>query len=228
MNADDDKPHSLDYERDVAPAEDGGRLDAPAFHRNKDAIASVLIELGDDRPTELLEIACGTGQHAAYIARMWPEVTWWPSDLTEAHVASAAAWAKAGRVANVRPPVQLDVCDETWMAGDGIAGLPDAFDIVFAANIIHIAAWEVTVGLVRGAERRLKAAGALVLYGPFMVNGAHRADSNRQFDEDLKARNPDWGVRDLTQVEQLAAGEGLFLRQEIAMPANNMCVVFRR
>ena len=228
MSVDNDRPFSLDYARDVGPADCDGRLDAPAFHRNKDAIASVLIELGDDRPTDLLEIACGTGQHAAYIARLWPEVTWWPSDAEQVHLVSCMAWAKAGRVENVKRAVRVDVCQDPWISGQHIDGLPYTADIVFAANLVHIAHWGVTCGLIQGAARRLRPGGALVLYGPFKRAGVHSADSNAEFDQRLKARNPDWGVRDLDDVEQVAAGEELFLRQEIAMPSNNLCLVFRR
>ncbi len=228
MSSESDRPRSIDYGRDVAPAEDDGRLDAPAFHRNKDAIASVLIDAGRERPVQLLEIACGTGQHAAYIARLWPEVTWWPTDLMQQHVTSTAMWAQVGRVDNVKPPVLLDVCDSHWTEGGAVGGLPDRFDIIFAANMVHIAPWQVTVDFFAGAAARLEDGGAVILYGPFMRGGAHTAASNERFDESLKARNPEWGVRDVAEIEQVAAGHGLFLREDIAMPANNMCLVFRR
>ncbi len=220
-------PRTLDYSMGVERLRDDGRLDAPAFHRNKDAIASVLIEAGQGRPANLLEIACGTGQHASYIARMWPEVIWWPTDLMDSHLVSAAAWAAAGRVGNVMAPVALDVCARAWTSGTALDGLPETFDIVFAANMIHIADWQVTLDLFAGAAPRLRPGGAVILYGPFMRGGRHTADSNARFDESLKARNPAWGVRDLDDIERVAAGHGLFLREDIAMPANNGCVVFR-
>lgn len=223
-----DRPCTLDYARDVAPAHEDGRLDAPAFHRNKDAIASVLVGAGEDRPTDLLEVGCGTGQHAAYIARMWPEVTWWPTDLIETHLVSTDAWVKASRAVNVRPAAHLDICAEAWTAGTTVSGLPEAFDIIFAANMIHIAPWQATLDLFAGADPRLRQRGAVIIYGPFKRNGQHNAESNERFDESLKARNPDWGVRDLVEVEQVAAQHGLFLREDIAMPANNTCLVFRR
>lgn len=223
----DDKPRTLDYAADIAEAEADGRLDAPAFHRNKDAIASVLIGAAGDRPAELLEIACGTGQHAAYIARMWPEVTWWPTDLVAGHLTSTDAWARFTRTSNVRPAIALDVCGSHWTSGARLDGLPQCFDLIFAANMIHIASWQVTPDFFKGAAPRLRPGGAVILYGPLKRGGAHSAESNERFDESLRARNPDWGVRDLTDVEQAAAGQGLVLREDIAMPANNTCLVFR-
>lgn len=223
----DQKPRTLDYDKDVSPALEDGRLDAPAFHRNKDAIASVLIDAGGDGPADLLEIACGTGQHAAYIARMWPEVAWWPTDLMETHLKSTDAWVQYGRARNVRPATLLDVCSEVWTSSAAIAGLPEKFDIIFAANMIHIAPWQATLDLFKGTGQRLRQRGAVIIYGPFMRNGEHYAESNERFDESLRARNADWGVRDLTEVEQVAAEQGLFLREDIAMPAHNTCAVFR-
>jgi SAM-dependent methyltransferase len=190
------------------------RLDFPATSRNRDPILDVLRpRLAKAR--SVLEIASGSGQHAAYFAAAMPWLTWQPTDVEDAHLASIDAWRTDAT--NVRASIRLDVTAE-WPAG--------AFDVVYCANMVHIAPWEAAVGLFTGAARVLPIGGRLVTYGPYRRGGAHTAPSNEAFDASLKGRDPRWGVRD---VDELAAiTPELVLDEVIAMPANNFVLVFRR
>lgn len=172
------------------------------------------------RPLELLELASGTGQHAVFFAAALPHVRWQPSDPDPAHLASIEAWRAEAGLANVLPARRIDVRDADW----GIT----AVDAVFNANMIHIAPWAVAEGLFRGAGRVLRPGGLLFLYGPFRVGGRHTAPSNASFDADLRLRHPEWGVRDLERVVELARAEGLEPLETNEMPANNLLIVFRR
>ena len=116
--------------------------------------------------------------------------------------------------------ILLDATVERWPVG--------ALDVVYCANLIHIAPWTCCVGLLRGAGRHLEPGGLLILYGPFKLDGRHTSASNVAFDRGLRAQDPQWGVRDLRDVEIRAAGQGLHLVEKVDMPANNLVVVFRR
>lgn len=172
---------------------------------------------------KVLEIASGTGEHAAYVAKMRPDVGWKPSDPDTAARASIAAWIRAERLSNVAPPIALDAASPIWRVE---AEAP--FDAVVSINMIHIAPWAACQGLIAGAARILGPNGVLVLYGPFKRGGVHTAPSNAGFDDNLKARNPAWGVRDLDDVAREAAAKKFRLEQIAEMPANNLTVVFRR
>ena len=193
------------------------RRHAPAAERNRGPIASVL---GRVLPKEgtVLEIASGTGQHAAHFAAAFPSLTWQPTELEEESFGSIAAWTEG--LPNVRPPLRIDASADAWPVA--------TVEAVFNANLIHISPWETGRGLIRGAARHLSAAGVLVLYGPYRIGGAHTAPSNAAFDADLRARDPSWGVRDLEAVEDEAGANGLILAERVPMPANNQTVVFRR
>jgi len=197
----------------------GAKQHAPATLRNREAILAVLQRV---LPAQglVLEIASGTGEHATWIAPQLPGLVWQPTDRDPAMRESIAAWTAERSATNVLPPLVLDVCDPSWPV--------DAADAVFCANMIHIAPWEATTGLVGGAARILPTGGVLVLYGPFMIDQVHTAPSNAAFDASLRARNPAWGVRDLGAVADAARAHGLHLRERIAMPANNFSVVFGR
>ncbi|HYH19315.1 MAG TPA: DUF938 domain-containing protein [Azospirillum sp.] len=192
---------------------------APAVERNRAAILDVLRRV---LPAEglVLEVASGTGQHATFFAAGLPGVTWQPSDPDPDLRASTAAWAAEAGLPNLRPPLALDATAEPWPVARA--------DAVVCINMIHIAPWEAALGLFRGAARLLPPGGPLALYGPFMRDGRHTAPSNAAFDADLKARNPAWGVRDLSVVETTAAAHGLRLAEVVEMPANNLSVVLRR
>ena len=168
----------------------------------------------------VLEIASGTGQHVVHFAEALPHLTFQPSDPEPASRASVAAWIAETGAANVRPPRDLDVRSPDW----GVA----AADAVVCVNMIHIAPWSCTEGLIAGAARLLPANGPLVLYGPFKRDGAHTAPSNAAFDASLRAQDPDWGIRDLEAVEALGEAHGFALDEVVEMPANNLTVVLRK
>lgn len=195
------------------------RCESPAAARNRGPILEVL-RAWLPEGARVLEVACGTGQHAAFFARALPGVTWQPTDRDDGLFDVVEAWAREEGVAAPCPPRRLDVTADDWPAGP--------FDAVFAANLIHIAPWEVCRGLLRGAAQGLRPGGALLLYGPFRLDGRHTAPSNEAFDASLRARDPRWGVRDLAEVEALGASHGLVRAERIAMPANNQIVVLRR
>jgi SAM-dependent methyltransferase len=195
------------------------RRHAPATDRNRQPILEVLARVLPPQGI-VLELASGTGQHAAYFAAALPGLIWQPSDLDPEGFASISAWAASAGVANVRPPIRLDATQEPWPV--------DTVDAVFNANMIHISPWPVCVGLMRGAGSHLAPGGVLVLYGPFRVAGAHTAPSNAAFDADLRQRDPAWGVRDLEAVIEAAATSGLVFEERVPMPANNQTLVFRR
>lgn len=200
---------------------DDPRLHFPATGRNAEPIEAVL---RDVLPTSglVLEVASGSGQHVAHFAQVFPGLTWQPTDLDAEHRRSIAAWT--ADMDNVLAPLALDASSENWP----LPGITADVAAVLCANMIHIAPWPAGQGLIAGAGRVLAEGGMLFLYGPFMIDGAHTADSNAQFDASLKARDPSWGIRDLGVVTEAAAAAGLTLEQTIAMPANNLSVVFRK
>jgi SAM-dependent methyltransferase len=205
-----------------------GRLDAAAFHRNHAPIWAVLQPFLAGQTGDVLEAGSGTGQHVVHFARHSPGITWWPSDLNEAHLKSIAAWRAHVGLPNLRPPLRIDLADPTWDAAMASAeGLPQLLAL-FCANVIHIAPWHVAEGLFAGAGRILRDDGRLFLYGPFKRNGEHTAVSNAAFDTSLRQNNPEWGVRDIVDLEKLAAANGLRLAETFEMPANNMILMFAR
>jgi hypothetical protein len=163
-----------------------------------------------------------------FFARHTPEIVWWPSDLNEQHLASIAAWRVHSGLGNVRPPQRIDLSDPAWCLAQHEGSNPGPLLAVFCANVIHIAPWRVAEGLFAGAGRHLRADGWLFLYGPFKRDGAHTAVSNAVFDTSLRANNPEWGVRDIAELEKLAEGAGLQLVEIAEMPANNLTLVFGR
>lgn len=192
---------------------------APAAERNKVAIAEVL---EDVLPASgvVLEIASGSGQHSAFFAQTFPALTWQPSDLDSEALASIEAYRAEGGLANLLPAVRLDAASAEWPLARA--------DVVVSINMIHIAPWDACVGLLRGAARVLPDGGPLVLYGPFSIDGDFTAPSNVAFDQRLRGDNPQWGVRELRDIERTAADAGLDLDRCVPRPANNHVVVFRR
>ena len=193
------------------------RLDYPATQRNREPILAVLREVLPASGT-VLEVASGSGQHVAYFAEALPNLRWQPTDLDDALFPSIAAWA--GHLDNVAPPMLLDVTSDDWPLAH--------CEAVFCANMIHIAPWAACLGLLDGVSKRLGQGAPLCLYGPFMRNGAHTSHSNAEFDERLRARNLDWGVRDLDEVAREAQRRNLALARVFEMPANNLAAVFDR
>ena len=195
------------------------RWHSAAAERNKGPIAAELQRL---LPAQglLLEIASGTGQHAAHCASVLPGWRWQPSDADPGALASIGAWC-AG-LPNVLPPLSLDVMAPAWL------GAPAVVDAIFCANMIHIAPWPVCGALMNGASRHLAPQGRLLMYGPYLEQGLATAPSNLAFDADLRRRNAAWGLRPLDEVLDLARGAGLHLHERVAMPANNLLLVLAR
>jgi SAM-dependent methyltransferase len=187
--------------------------------RNRDSILAVLQRF---LPASgfILEIASGTGEHAVHFARGLPGVIWQPSDPDPESLASIAAHRAAAKLPNLLPPLELNVTSAQWPV--------EKADAMVAINMIHIAPWTASEGLMAGAESLLPPGGVLYLYGPFKENGAHTAPSNEAFDRSLRMRDPSWGVRDLEEVIALAGRHSLDFVERIAMPANNLSVIFRR
>jgi len=218
----------VEFGKDGRPVEPDGRLDAAAFHRNHQPIWAVLEKFLAGKSGDVLEAGSGTGQHVVHFARHSPDITWWPSDLNEAHLKSIAAWRQHAGLANVRPPRRIDLSDPAWRDAMRDKGGPERLLAIFCANVIHIAPWRVAEGLFTGAARLLRTEGRLLLYGPFKRDGKHTAISNAVFDTSLRERDPDWGVRDIVDLEALADRVGLALIETAPMPANNLILVFGR
>lgn len=200
------------------PASDA-RLDAPASARNRDPILDVLRRV---LPAAGLvcEVASGTGQHVIHFATALPALVWQPTDPDANMRASISAWITHANVTNVRSPLALDARSSIWP----IAGA----DAVICINMVHISPWDATLGLIQGASRLLRAGGVLFLYGPYRQRGRTTAPSNEAFDAALRARDPDWGLRELETVVDAAGGWGFELDQVVAMPANNLSVILRK
>jgi SAM-dependent methyltransferase len=218
----------VEFGKDGRPVEPDGRLDAPAFHRNHQAIRAVLQRFLAGQSGDVVEVGSGTGQHVVEFARQMPEIVWWPSDLNAQHLKSIAAWRAHAGLPNIRPPLQIDLSDPAWCSRMDDGSGPTKLRAVLCANVIHIAPWRVAEGLFAGAARYLQADGRLFLYGPFKRGGKHTAISNAVFDASLREGNPEWGVRDVEAMQKLAASVGLALAEIAEMPANNLILVFER
>ena len=218
----------VEFGKDGRPVEPDGRLDAAAFHRNHAPIWAVLEKFLLGQTGDVLEAGSGTGQHVVHFARHTPDITWWPSDLNEAHLRSIEAWLKHSGLPNIRPPQRIDLSDPAWASAMGESGGPAELLAIFCANVIHIAPWRVAEGLFAGAARYLRADGRLFLYGPFKRDGKHTALSNAVFDTSLRNQDAEWGVRDITDLEKLADSVGLNLIEISDMPANNLILAFGR
>ena len=192
---------------------------APAAQRNRDPILAVL---RDVLPAQglVLELACGSGEHAVHFARAFPGVTWQPTDPSAQARASVDAWAAAEGPGNVRKALALDASGGDWPV--------DRADAMVCINMIHISPWEATEGLMRGAGRILSPGAPLFLYGPYRREGVPTQPGNEAFDESLKGRDPRWGLRVLEEVQACAERNGLAFEKFVEMPANNLSVVFRK
>ncbi len=218
----------VEFGKDGRPVEPDGRLDAPAFHRNHPAIRAVLQRCLAGQSGDAVEVGSGTGQHVVDFARHIPEIVWWPSELNAQHLKSIAAWRTHAGLPNIQPPLRIDLSDPAWCSRMDDGGGPTKLRAVFCANVIHIAPWRVAEGLFAGSARYLQADGRLFLYGPFKRGGKHTAISNAVFDASLREGNPEWGVRDVEALQELAGNGGLALAEIAEMPANNLILVFER
>ena len=213
-----------DYSKIPQDEDAEGRLDAPSFHRNHDPIWSAIGPWLTQQDGDAVEIGSGTGQHMVQFARKAGRLTWWPSDIIEAHLRSIAAWSTEAALANLRPPQILDLTDPAWRP----AGIEGGLTALICINVLHIAPWAVSQNLLGGAGRLLQPGGRLFIYGPFMRDGAHTAPSNAEFDASLRAKNPDWGVRDIAALSPLAEKSGLSPLEATPMPSNNFVLTASR
>jgi SAM-dependent methyltransferase len=196
-----------------------------AADRNKQPILDVLRQMLPAQGTAL-EIASGTGQHVAWFAAALPGWTWQPTDADASALHSIAAWTARAGLANVRPPVLLDVMAPRWP--DQKPAFAEPFDAIYCANMLHISPWATCAALMQGCARCLAPGGVLVTYGPYLEDEVPTAPGNLAFDQSLRARNPAWGIRRVEDVKGEAQRAGLVLRERHAMPANNLLLVFGR
>ena len=194
---------------------------APATQRNREPILAVLKKV-ITQPSNILEIASGTGEHAIFFATNFPSCYWIPSDINPSAKKSIIAWKSENNVENLALPLTIDVGQDNW--NEQI--LDKNIDAIVNINMIHISPWSACLGLIEGAGKILPKGGILYLYGPYKRNGKHTAISNANFDFNLRDRDPAWGVRDLEAVIDIARTANLQLQQVIEMPANNLSVIF--
>lgn len=201
---------------------------AAASERNKQPILDALKTLlSRDEPLTALEIASGPGQHVSHFAQHFANITWQPTDIDASSIASIRAYVASEALTNVKEPLTLDISTpfDDWPT----AVKSRQFNVMVCINMIHISPWACTIGLFAGAGRLLKANGQLITYGPYAVNGQLTPESNVLFDQSLRSRNAEWGVRDVRDLQTLAANHGLHLAQApLDLPANNKLLVFKR
>ncbi len=200
-------------------AHGSGKQRAPAVARNREALLAVL-QAHLPQSGLVLEVASGTGEHAAYFAQHLPGLIWQPTDPEAAALASITAWRRDAALTNLQAPVQLDAMAADWPITRA--------DALFCANMVHIAPWQAARGLFAAAGRMLAVGAPLLLYGPFLEADVPTAESNIAFDGSLRARNPAWGLRDAAALDALAQEAGLARTARIAMPANNLTLVWRK
>jgi SAM-dependent methyltransferase len=195
------------------------KREAPAAARNRDPIADVLADELPDSGT-VLELASGTGEHVIHFAARFPALQWQPSDPDADALASIAAWSGEAGLTNIAPPLELDASSSDWPVGHA--------DAILCINMVHISTVAATEGLVRAAGRILPTGAPLILYGPYLEEDVETAESNIAFDGWLKQRNPEWGLRRAEWLDEIAAAQGLARTRRVAMPANNIMLVYRR
>ena len=195
------------------------RQHAPATLRNRglllDILREVLLKTGI-----ILEIASGSGEHVVHFARSLPHLVFQPSDPEPDALLSIAGWARAAGVKNVCAPIALDASNPVWPIASA--------DGIICINMTHISPWEATLGLIKGAAAILPPGSPLYLYAPYKREGFETAPSNQAFDQSLRDRDPNWGLRDLEAVAAMAQSVGFSAPVITEMPANNLSVVFRR
>jgi len=195
----------------------GARRSAPAALRNREPIADVLSEWLPDSGL-VLEVASGTGEHAAYFAERFPKLDWQPSDLHADALSSICAWRDIVGLPNLRAPIAIDAASPDWPISRA--------DAVLNINMVHISPWAAALGLLDGAAKVLQADGLLILYGPWLKDDIPAAPSNLAFDQDLRSRDPAWGLRRVEDFTAAAEKHGLRLQSTRSMPANNLMLLF--
>ena len=196
-----------------------GRWVAPAAERNQGPILEVLQRVLPPRGL-VLEIGSGTGQHVVHFAKALSQLSWQPSDPDAENRQSIALWSRVEELGNVKPPLALDVRVRPWPI--------DAADAIVCINVVHVSPWAATLALFEGVREVLPREGVLFLYGPYRRGGRHTAPSNEKFDADLRAHNPEWGLRDIGELAEVADRAGFALAEIVDMPANNFSLVFRK
>jgi len=200
---------------------------APAAERNKTPILEVLKRfLTEDFEGRALEVSSGTGQHVTFFSKHFPRWTWQPTEFEPSLLSSISAYISAFETANVSPPFLLDASKSFGEQNQVLK--PESFHFIICTNLIHIAPWNVAEGLFRGAGVVLKPHGLMLTYGPYAVDGILTPESNVRFDSTLRARDPEWGIRDVNDVKAIASQNGLQLEEIVEMPANNKCLLFRK
>ena len=202
-----------------------GRLRGPAFSRNHEPIWSVIGAFLRGRSGDVVEAGSGTGEHVVAFARRSGATTWWPSDVNPSHLASIAAWRAHAQLPNVAAPARVDLLAAEW---DAELPVKTPLIAILAINVLHITPWGVSENLLAGAARRLRPDGRVFVYGPFRIDGAHSAPSNAAFDASLRRENPEWGVRDTSDLAVVGGTHGLRIAERAPMPANNFTLVFAR
>lgn len=192
---------------------------APATARNREPILAILQRTLPRRGL-VLEVASGSGEHAVFFAEKFPHLTFQPTDPDPDARLSIASWREASALPNLLPPLELSATSTVWPV--------ERADAILNINMVHISPWEAALGLFRGAGQLLATGSVLYMYGPFKIGGVHTAPSNESFDESLRARNPQWGVRNLDDIIAAAAEQGLRHDETVPMPANNQSVIFRK
>jgi hypothetical protein len=202
------------------PTAGDARRSAPAAQRNREPIAEVLSEWLPDSGL-VLEVASGTGEHAVWFAERFPGLQWQPSDAHPDALASIAAWQQGAGLPNVLRPVVIDASNPAdWPI--------ERADAVLNINMAHISPWPASLGLIAGASRMLPSGAPLILYGPWLKDDIETVPSNLAFDADLKARDPEWGLRRVEDFAEAAEVEGFQLVETRGMPANNLMLLFAR
>ncbi len=216
MSPDDDPRPPVRFE-DLDP-DDDGRKYSPSAGRNRqdivDALAEILSPAGD-----LLEVAAGTGEHAVLAAERLPSWSWWPTDRDPDALTSLRAWAAQARLPNLREPTHLDIHDAWPLEGR-------CLDVVFASNVLHISPIETAESLFASAARHLRPGGSLIVYGAFFLPDVEPIESNVRFDEELRASDPRYGVRELCDLTERALARQLLTPTVRPMPKNNFLLRF--
>ncbi len=200
---------------------------SPSAEQNKQPILETLRQVLPEQGAAL-EIASGTGQHTEWFARHFSGWTWQPTEVQSSALPGIQARMVQAGLGNVLAPLQLDVCNAVWLTGAPGTVAAQSFDLIFCANMLHIAPWAACAGLMRGSARHLAARGVLITYGPYLENEVPTAPSNLDFDASLRQRNADWGIRQREDVAREAAHAGLQLVARHAMPVNNLLLVWAR
>ena len=207
------------YRPDTVKAAPDGRLFSPKFDRNSDPIIETIKPLIEGLNGHALEIGSGTGQQICALASSFPKLSFTPSDPDEVHRQSISAWIRFAGLP-VNDPIDIDA-STAWHQR-----IKGRLQLVISLNVIHIAPIEVALGILDGASNKISTGGHLIFYGPFREHGQHTGPGNESFDKTLKARNPDWGVRDAHELAKLAKARGFSEMNMFEMPANNRILDF--